>query len=124
MFAPFRVVGVTTSMHPIAADVFAAGLRGPLDWCVGGSGVEFGDEGVDAVGDLVSYGSDRVGGLVLGVRYVPVEVAFSRDVWAGVSAAHRDDDVGALGEPGGEALWAARGEIDAELAHDVHHFGV
>ena len=41
-----------------------------------------------------------------------------------VAAAHGYDDVGRLGELGGEALGAAVAEVDAELAHDGDDLGV
>ena len=54
----------------------------------------------------------------------PVQVALAGDVRAGVAAAHRHDDVGAFRELAGEPLWAAVGEVDAELAHDVDDLGM
>ena len=62
-------------------------------------------------------------GRPFGVFELPVEVALAGDVRAGVAAAHRHHDVGLLGELAGEALGAAVGEVDPELAHDLDDLG-
>jgi hypothetical protein len=59
-----------------------------------------------------------------GIGQVPVDVALAGDVRAGVSAPHRDDHVRLLCELAREQLGAAVGEVDTELAHDLHDLGV
>jgi hypothetical protein len=56
----------------------------------------------DAVGDLVSYGSDLREWAALGVGEVPVDVALARDVGTLIAAAHRHDDVCLFSQLAGE----------------------
>ena len=71
------------------------------------------------MGDVVADGSNLRGRLALGVREIPVDVALAGDVRARVAAAHRDHDVGLLGQLAAETLRAAVGEVDAKLVHHL-----
>ena len=69
------------------------------------------------LGDLV----DRSSG---GIGEVPVDVFLAGDVRALVATAHRDHEVGLLGEVAREQLRLSVGEVDADLVHRLEHLRV
>jgi len=79
--------------------------------------VERGEEGADAVGDVVADGADGVEVLAGGVVELPVFVAFAGEVGAGVAAAHGDHDVGGADDLVGPGLGVFAGDVDADLGH-------
>ncbi len=79
---------------------------------------------LDAGADLVADEADFFGGASFGVGEGPVVAEEAGDVRAVVSAAHGDEEVGVLGEFGGELAGVGAGEVEADLLHDGEDFGV
>jgi hypothetical protein len=77
--------------------------------------VEFGDERLDPLRDVVAGRADLLDRAALRVREVPVDVTDAGHVGALVAAAHRHHDVGPFGVLGAEQLRPASGEVDPQL---------
>src|SRR5216683_1831932 len=75
------------------------------------------DPNVDFVADV----ADRFQVLVFGVLEVPVLIALAGIDRAGVTAAHRDDNVGCADEVIRERLGKLAADVDAELTHCLDH---
>jgi hypothetical protein len=71
--------------------------------------------------EVVADVADSVEGLAVGVGNVPVEVALAGVDRAGVTAVHRDDDVGGMHHTGGELLRVGHGESDAAFGEHREH---
>src|SRR3954470_6682562 len=82
---------------------------------------EVGDQRVDARGDLVAYFADGLQVLAGRVLELPVLVALARIDGAGVSAAHRDHDVGFADHAVVDLLGPLGGDVDSELVHGGDH---
>src|ERR1700691_510878 len=83
------------------------------DSCGWGGGQEFGDQSLDAVGDVVTDAAHGGQGLASGVRQFPVAVRHSWEVGAGVTAAHGDHDVAGLHRITSEDPGGGGGDVDA-----------
>src|SRR5258708_12342034 len=53
------------------------------------------------------------------VGQLPVDVALAGDDWAGIAAAHRDDNVSPLRQVGGQQLRFAPPQVDPLFAHPL-----
>src|SRR5699024_11949374 len=78
---------------------------------------QFRNEGRNSTLDVVTDGANRIDPLTCGVVELPVFVAFAREVWAGVPAAHGDDHVSSLHGLCGEYLGLLGGDVDAFFKH-------
>jgi hypothetical protein len=90
---------------------------------VGGRGVQLGQQRHHPLADLVADRPDHLHRLPAGVRQRPV---LARD-WHGralLAAAHRDQQLGALGELVGQLLRLGVGQVDADLGPRLHDLGV
>ena len=85
----------------------------------GGFELEAADEDLDAAADLVADRADGVDAEAGGVVELPVLVALAGEQRAGVTAAHRDDDVGGADDLVGPRLRVLGGDVDADLGHRV-----
>ena len=85
---------------------------------------QFVDQRLDPLLDLVADPSDLLDGLPGWVGEVPIQVSFAGKHRAGVSAAHRDDDVGGHDDVVGEGLGELLREIEADLCHHLHDLRV
>ena len=78
----------------------------------------------DALGDLVAGRADLLERAAPWVGELPVDVALAGDVGAGVAAAHRHHHVRLLGQLARQEPRPAVGEVDVQLAHDLHDLRV
>jgi hypothetical protein len=74
--------------------------------------------------DFVADRAHGIQGLSGRVLEVPVEIPLAGDHRTLVAAAHRDHEIGLLGQLAGEGGWDAVGEVDAELVDDFDDFGM
>src|SRR5664279_2060854 len=91
---------------------------------LGTAGDQFGEQECHPVGDVVTDSADPFGVEVGGVGDVPVEVTTAGDSWAGVTATHGDDDVGAPDNFVGEWLGEQIASGDAYLGESGHDLGL
>src|SRR6478609_1628820 len=110
------VRGLLVEIPPVACGL--AELAGSLGRLLGVCGdVEFGQEPVHAVFDLIADGTDAVHAEPGGVLQDPFLVPFSGEDGARVAAAHGDDNVGGADDLIGPGLGVYPGDVDPAFGH-------